>query len=78
MLNNKLTIGELAKELGVPIRTLRYYDKIGLLKPSDYKEGGHRLYSTEAIVRLQRIQSLKFIVFRQKTPASRNGKGIAQ
>ncbi|MGG3887975.1 MerR family transcriptional regulator [Metabacillus fastidiosus] len=61
MLNNKLTIGELAKELGVTIRTLRYYDKIGLLKPSDYKEGGHRLYSTEAIVRLQQIQSLKFI-----------------
>ncbi|MGG3925165.1 MerR family transcriptional regulator [Metabacillus fastidiosus] len=61
MLNNKLTIGELAKQLGITIRTLRYYDKIGLLKPSDYKEGGHRLYSIEAIVRLQQIQSLKFI-----------------
>lgn len=33
MSNNFLTIGQLAKRTGVTIRTLRYYDKIGLLQP---------------------------------------------
>ncbi|CAM4272720.1 hypothetical protein BAMA_20590 [Bacillus manliponensis] len=55
------TIGQLAKHTNVTIRTLRYYDKINLLIPSDYKEGGHRLYSVEDLQRLQQIQSLKFI-----------------
>lgn len=61
MSGNMLTIGQLAKRTGVTIRTLRYYDKIGLLIPTDYKEGGHRLYSLEDLSRIQQIQSLKFI-----------------
>ncbi|MCY7758130.1 MerR family transcriptional regulator [Bacillus inaquosorum] len=66
MSNNFLTIGQLAKRTGVTIRTLRYYDKIGLLQPSDYNEGGHRLYSFKDLKRLQQIQSLKFIGFSLK------------
>ncbi|BCE12738.1 hypothetical protein RSC3_00094 [Bacillus paralicheniformis] len=66
MSNNMLTIGQLAKRTGVSIRTLRYYDKIGLLIPTDYKEGGHRLYSLDELSRLQQIQSLKFIGFSLK------------
>lgn len=34
------TIGEFMQESGVSVRTLRYYDSLGLLKPSDYTEGG--------------------------------------
>lgn len=66
MSGNMLTIGQLAKRTGVTIRTLRYYDKIGLLIPTDYKEGGHRLYSPNDLLRIQQIQSLKFIGFSLK------------
>ncbi|NEZ40582.1 MerR family transcriptional regulator [Paenibacillus alvei] len=61
-----LTIGQLAERTGITIRTLRYYDKLGLLAPSDYKEGGHRLYNADALSRLQQIQALKFIGFSLK------------
>jgi DNA-binding transcriptional MerR regulator len=61
-----LTIGELAAKTEVTIRTLRYYDKIGLLNPRHYKEGGHRLYQKEDVMRLQQIQSLKLIGFSLK------------
>ncbi|MBS4207239.1 MerR family transcriptional regulator [Bacillus sp. FJAT-50079] len=55
------TIGELMQKSGVSIRTLRYYDSIDLLKPSDYTEGGHRLYSKEDLSILQKIKSLQFL-----------------
>lgn len=38
------TISEFAHISDITVRTLRYYDKINLLKSSDYTEGGHRLY----------------------------------
>ena len=37
-----LQVGELAKTAGVSIRTVRYYDEIGLLKPSSFTSGGIR------------------------------------
>lgn len=66
MSGDMLTIGQLAKRTGVTIRTLRYYDKIGLLLPTDYTEGGHRLYSLDGLLRLQKIQSFIFIGFSLK------------
>ena len=60
------TIGELMQSSGVSIRTLRYYDSIDLLKPSDYTEGGHRLYSKEDMAMLQKIKSLQFLGFSLK------------
>lgn len=41
---DKFTVGELARNGGVSVRTLQYYDKIGLLTPNDYSEGGRRMY----------------------------------
>lgn len=55
------TTGEFAARAGVTIRTLRYYDKIDLLKPSSYSSSGNRLYSREDFARLQKILTLKFI-----------------
>lgn len=55
------TTGEFAKKAGVTLRTLRYYDKIGLLVPSSHNEFGHRLYSKEDFGKLQKILTLKFI-----------------
>lgn len=63
MTTDMLTIGQLSARTGITIRTLRYYDKLGLLTPSDYKEGGHRLYNADDLSRLQQIQALKFIGF---------------
>ena len=55
------SIGEFAKIAGVTLRTLRYYDKIGLLKPFSHKDSGHRLYSRQDFARLQKILTLKYI-----------------
>ncbi|GIP35088.1 MerR family transcriptional regulator [Paenibacillus sp. J2TS4] len=55
------TIGEFAKLTGVTERTLRFYDKKSLLKPSGYNEQGHRLYSNKDIVQLQKILTLKYL-----------------
>lgn len=57
-------INEFKKLSGVSVRTLRYYDKIGLLKPVSKTEGGHRLYSNTELKKLQQIQFLKIIGFK--------------
>jgi DNA-binding transcriptional MerR regulator len=47
----------------VSIRTLRFYDQVGLLSPSQRTETGYRLYSDQDLVRLQQILALKFLGF---------------
>ncbi len=56
-------IGELARRTGLSVRTLHYYDEIGLLSPSRRTGSGHRLYTAEDVVRLQRIKSLRALGF---------------
>jgi DNA-binding transcriptional MerR regulator len=56
-------VGTLARRTGLTIRTLHYYDQIGLLSPSRYTESGHRLYGTEDVARLQQIKSLRALGF---------------
>ncbi|MBM7633258.1 MerR family transcriptional regulator [Geomicrobium sediminis] len=58
-----LTIGNLSKKTGVTVRTLGYYDQIGLLAPASRTEGGHRLYDAAQIIRLEQIVSLKYLGF---------------
>ena len=58
-----MKIGELAKQTGLSIRTLHYYDEIGLLCPSHRTEVGYRLYSNRDIIRLQQIVSLRQLGF---------------
>jgi len=60
---NLYTTGQLAEKAFVTIRTLRYYDKVGLLKPSHHSDGGHRLYTDEDLFRLEQILGLKFLGF---------------
>ena len=50
-----MKISEVAKLSGVTVRTLHYYDEIGLLKPSDITDSGYRKYSSEDLERLQQI-----------------------
>ena len=56
-------IGELAGAVGVTVRALRHYDRIGLLKPSGHTEGGHRLYSQADLARLQQVMTLRYLGF---------------
>ncbi|WP_020619213.1 MerR family transcriptional regulator [Paenibacillus daejeonensis] len=52
-------IGELSKLTGLTIRTLQYYDQIGLFQPSGDSNSKQRLYTEEDISRLQHVLSLK-------------------
>ncbi len=60
---NLLTVGELAKEMNITVRTLQFYDKEGLLKPSAKSEGGRRLYTKKDMVKLHQVLSLKYLGF---------------
>ncbi len=53
-----MTVNEVSKLTGVSIRTLQYYDKIGLLQPAAYTESGYRLYDDAAMEKLQQITLL--------------------
>lgn len=54
-----MTVHEVSAISGVTIRTLRYYDRIGLLCPATRTEAGYRLYDEAALMKLQRILLLR-------------------
>ena len=58
-----MTVNEVSKLTGVSIRTLQYYDTIGLLPPTEYTEAGYRLYDDTAMERLQQILLFKELEF---------------
>jgi len=58
-----LTIGQLAKQAGVHIDTIRYYEKIGLLSPAKRKESGYRQYLDDAVLRIRFIRHAKDLGF---------------
>lgn len=49
------TVKEVSDLTGISVRTLHYYDEIGLLKPTEYSEAGYRFYDEEALETLQQI-----------------------
>ena len=53
------TVKDVSEISGVSIRTLRYYDEIGLLKPTGLSDAGYRLYDNKALERLQEIMFFK-------------------
>lgn len=57
------TAGEIAKIAGVSLRTIRFYDTKGLLKPVSYSDAGYRYYNQESLMALQRILMLKYLGF---------------
>lgn len=59
--NRYYTTGEFAKKAGVTLRTIRYYDVKGILKPSYYNESGYRFYSDEDFIKLKKILALKYL-----------------
>ena len=57
------TVHEVSELAHVSVRTLRHYDKIGLLKPSGRSEAGYRLYSDDDLARLQQIMLFRELEF---------------
>ena len=55
------SIGQLARAVGVPTSTLRYYERTGLLKPDARSGGNYRVYSQASLERLQFIRSAQAV-----------------
>ncbi len=62
MSRNQPTIGTVARQVGVNVETIRYYQRIGLVKEPP-KNGGFRFYSDRAVKRLLYIRHLKKLGF---------------
>lgn len=54
-----LAIGQAAREVGVSVRSLRYYEEMGLLTPTGRTSGGNRLYAPDDLARVRRIRELQ-------------------
>jgi MerR family transcriptional regulator, copper efflux regulator len=59
MIKHKMRIGELAEQAGVTPRTIRYYEGLGLLGPSEREGQGFRYYTETELTRLRKIDALK-------------------
>ena len=58
-----LQIGEAAERAGLSLRTVRYYEEVGLLEPAKRTDGGFRLYTSEHVDRLGLIKRMKPLGF---------------
>jgi DNA-binding transcriptional MerR regulator len=59
MKKRPLTIGELSRRTGVPVKTLRFWSDEGLLPPATRTNSGYRLYAEDATVRLELVRALR-------------------
>ena len=80
-----MTVNEVSRLTGVSIRTLQYYDRIGLLHPAEYTEAGYRLYDDACLERLQQILLFRELEFPLKdireildSPSFDRSKALAQ
>jgi DNA-binding transcriptional MerR regulator len=58
-----MQIGEVAERIGLSLRTIRYYEEVGLVTPSARTQGGFRLYTEHDAVRLQLVKDMKPLGF---------------
>ena len=59
----QMTIGQIAAAIGVPATTLRFYEREGLLSPTDRSRAGYRLYDDGAVQRLEFIRAAQGVGF---------------
>ncbi len=58
-----MQIGEVASRVGLSLRTIRHYDEVGLVAPSERSAGGFRLYTESDVERLALVKMLKPLDF---------------
>ena len=63
MKQDGMTVNEVSRLTGLSVRTLQYYDKIGLLSPSGHTDAGYRLYDDTALEKLQQIMLFRELEF---------------
>jgi MerR family copper efflux transcriptional regulator len=56
-------IGDVAEAVGLSLRTIRYYEEMGLVRPSSRSKGGFRLYTDADVARLLVIKRMKPLGF---------------
>ncbi|HYL81179.1 MAG TPA: MerR family transcriptional regulator [Candidatus Acidoferrum sp.] len=59
--NALMRIGDLAKQAGTTLRTIRYYEQLGLIAPASRTKGGFRLYAEEELRKLRLIKNLQLL-----------------
>ena len=59
--NEHLTTGDLAREIGATVRTVRFYEEVGLLTPVGRTGGKHRMYSRSELEKLRFISDLRAV-----------------
>ena len=59
----RMQIGEVAERIGLSLRTIRYYEEVGLAVPSARSDGGFRLYAEADVERLRVIMQMKPLGF---------------
>ena len=68
--SNVMTIGQLSKRTGVPIKVLRHYEDLGFLYTLGRSESNYRLFGQEAVWCVQVIQSLRSLGLTQRDPST--------
>lgn len=63
MAERHMQIGEVAERTGLSLRTIRYYEEVGLVRPSSRSRGGFRLYSEADVDRLRLVKQMKPLEF---------------
>lgn len=58
-----MQIGEVAERTGLSLRTIRYYEEVGLVRPSARTKGGFRLYTEPDVARLNLVKRMKPLGF---------------
>ena len=58
-----MQIGEVSEQTGLSLRTIRYYEEVGLVRPSARTTGGFRLYAETDVARLRLIRRMKPLDF---------------
>ncbi|OYV60434.1 MAG: hypothetical protein B7Z69_04120 [Actinobacteria bacterium 21-73-9] len=59
-----MRIGELAERAGTSVKTIRYYDRIGVLRPEERSESGYRLYGEDALDRYRFVRAAQAVGLR--------------
>lgn len=60
-LGEQMTIGELARRTGIPTSKIRYYEKVGVLPPSQRTDSNYRVYDASAVARLELLSRGKLL-----------------